>query len=413
MKLEKYLKDVVSSVGIEVSDDGKLLTSSGKEITYDSMPIVLPNSNTVNNQKMIVNGVLTQVHTIFNPFSEDELKRNQMLVTLMRYMSAISTAGVLSGVIMLLVELLENENAQASASTKIQNWITQLKSKVKGNLIDKKTSKEIKKVIFYLVENRLDLIKYRTSKGATVAGIKYTRLAKLDMTALDVIKDQSDEIGISEKTKTILLSMISFIFPEIENMYAGSKHQRYPSYIAAMELYDEVQGRINFLLAELSEIFEGAYDTLIMPLVEDISVDSMVKEIEFLPNQNKLDIPQGKDQGLLSTLQNTVTSISGNTTTTLTESGDIPDGIDLLIARTRGAKNNAGFINHNGTQIFDQRVSQTGMTMQQALQQAQAPTNSIFGNQQQDVFGFNNNNNSNGSIFSNQSQTTDIFGFRH
>lgn len=417
MKIEKYLKDVVGSVGIEVDENNLLLTSQGTKIMYNTLPIAIPNMDIVNKQRIMVGGELVQQYSIFNPFSEDDLKRNQMLVLLMRYMSAISTAGLLSGVIMMLVEVLSNEEVQSEVSTKMQSWITQLKSKVKGGLMDKKTTKEVTKIIMYLVDNNLELVKYRTSKGETIAGVKYNRLAKLDTAAVEAIKEKQETIGVSDKTVTIFLSMLEFALPEMENIYAGSKHKKYPSYVSAIDVYNEVQGRINFLIKELSEIFDMPDAGLLMPLAEGTEdIDTFSKEIDFLPNQNKIDVP--KEESMLSRLTKNVTAVNNPSTialnnvndATLTVSNDTEymDGMALMRAQRTGGKNVSGFINTNNVQVIDQRMNRSNGTMsiQDALNMnAQQQQNNLFGNSNT----VNLNDGSN-NLFGN-TQQTDLFGF--
>ena len=75
---------IVESVGLVVDEGGYILTDSGKNLTMNKLKIVIPTIANVKNKNEIIDGVITPKYTRFNPYSEDEIKRNQMLVLLMK-----------------------------------------------------------------------------------------------------------------------------------------------------------------------------------------------------------------------------------------------------------------------------------------------------------------------------------------
>ena len=136
---------IVESVGLVVDEGGYILTDSGKNLTMNKLKIVIPTIANVKNKNEIIDGVITPKYTLFNPYSEDEIKRNQMLVLLMKYMSAISTSGIIDGVFRQLIELLANEEGQDTVSTHIKNFIIKLRelNGNRGNLMSKKRISDI------------------------------------------------------------------------------------------------------------------------------------------------------------------------------------------------------------------------------------------------------------------------------
>ena len=146
---------IVESVGLVVDEGGYILTDSGKNLTMNKLKIVIPTIANVKNKNEIIDGVITPKYTLFNPYSEDEIKRNQMLVLLMKYMSAISTSGIIDGVFRQLIELLANEEGQDTVSTHIKNFIIKLRelNGNRGNLMSKKRISDINKIVDYLLEN--------------------------------------------------------------------------------------------------------------------------------------------------------------------------------------------------------------------------------------------------------------------
>lgn len=362
---------IVESVGLVVDEGGYILTDSGKNLTMNKLKIVIPTIANVKNKNEIIDGVITPKYTLFNPYSEDEIKRNQMLVLLMKYMSAISTSGIIDGVFRQLIELLANEEGQDTVSTHIKNFIIKLRelNGNRGNLMSKKRISDINKIVDYLLENNLNIIEYRLSKGETINGIKYNRLAKLDTVAIDKIKDNHEVIGVEEKSMIVFLAIIDFIIPKMDNKVSGSTSLRYPSATVALNIYNEVQSRINFLLEDLKDVFALPYESLTMPLIkEEIDLDLYKSDIEFLPNQNQLEsspvvnTTNATTSSTRSLLQDRLNSYGGElesvsnitpekVNNTISELANDDDGLSSYIQSLTGGKNEPGFINRHNTMI--------------------------------------------------------------
>ena len=366
---------IVESVGLVVDESGYILTSSGKNLTMNKLKVVIPTIANVKNKNEVIDGVITPKYTLFNPYSEDEIKRNQMLVLLMKYMSAISTSGIIDGVIRQMIELLANEEGQDTVSTHVKNFIIKLRelNGNRGNLMSKKRISDINKIVDYLLENNLSIIEYRLSKGETINGIKYNRIAKLDTVAMDKIKDNHEIIGVEEKSMTVFLYIIDFIMPNIETKVSGSTSLRYPSATVAINLYNEVQSRINFLLEDLKDVSALPYESLTMPLIkEEIDLDLYKSDIEFLPNQNSVDnskmvsfngsttknLLQERLSGYGSEIETsnsiTPTNISNNV---MDNNSDDSDGLSSYLQSLTGAKNESGFINRHNSMVHSNYVN--------------------------------------------------------
>lgn len=421
LSFEELNTKIIESVGLKVDGGGNILTASGKNLTKDGLKIVIPTKANVNNMNEIVDDVIKPRHTLFNPYSEDELKRNQILVILMKYMSAISTSAVLEGVLRQLIELLSKDEVADTVSTHVKNFIIKLRE-VNGNrgvLMSKKRTSDMNKIVTYLLENNLYIIDYKLARGETVNGIKYNRIAKLNMAALDKLKEDYESIGIDEKTKNIFVAIIEFIIPNMEDKLVGSTSLRYPSTTAAISLYNEIQTRLNFLLEDMKEVLEAPYEVLTMPLLMDFDIDKYKNQIEFLPNQNQLDKKETtlakntiagtlqdrlQEHGSIKQQEQMVINNSGNNIFANANNSNInavqtpvedDDGLASFKASVYGSNQDHGFINRNNSQVFNNAFNQNNVQ----------PIANAFGNGfntgggfnqggfNQGFSGFNNNNN--------------------
>ena len=376
LTFEEFNIKVVESVGLKTDDAGNILTARDKNVTKDGLKLVIPTKANINNQNEIVDDEIKPKHTLFNPYSEDEIKRNHILVILMKYMSAISTSAVLEGVLRQTIELLSTEeDIQDSVSTHVKNFIIKLRevNGSRGVLMSKKRIADMNKIINYLVEKNLYIIDYKLARGETINGIKYTRICKLNPAALEKIESDYESIGIDEKSKNIFVAIIEFIIPNIADKMVGSTSLRYPSMTVAMDMYNEVQGRINFLLEDMKEVLYPPYEALTMPLVLDTNIDRYKNDIEYMPNQNSLDtsipVQTKTNSSVMASLQDrlveqnshsqqpsyeTTNKFSNQHAASASISVVEDDPLEAYRASLYGAKNESGFINRHNTNIIQQ-----------------------------------------------------------
>lgn len=396
-KFIDYMTGLVKSVGLEVNDDNEIVLTNGKNIKTEGLNIVIPTDDTITNMSHIVDNKVVEKYKIFNPFSEDDIKRNYMLTLLSRYMSSFSTIGV-SSIMHQLILLLEDEQLQDRMHTSIQKFIVQLRDRLgnKGKLVSKRTITSYTRFNTYLIENGLSIVKYRLARGDTINGVKYNRIAKLDTIAVDNLAGREVELGITERDREVFLAMIDFIIPDMKNTMTGSKSTKYPSFIALIELYNEIQTRINFLSKELVEVLDVS--TVQSKLV-DSKIEQYSMDIDFLPNANKLEskkssmsVNTNNVKISLADLQDSVPTNSGGihigavNTPNIVQASNIvesDDPLDMLIASTYGKKNQHGFINTGNTTIISggMNTSHGGtMSIQESLmrsQQAQNPSSGL------------------------------------
>lgn len=399
MTFDDLNKKIIESVGLKVDEGGYILTAKGSNLVKDGLKLVIPTKANVNNQNEIVDGLVKPKYMLFNPYSEDDLKRNQILVLLMKYMSAISTSGILSGILSQLTVLLSTEEVQDSVSTHVKNFIIKLRE-INGNrgvLMSKKRSADMNKIVNYLLENNLFIIDYKMARGETINGIKYTRVAKLDPKAIETVEEKFTEMGVDEKSKTIFLEIINFIIPNIKDKVVGSTSSRYPSIISAVSLYNEIQTRINYLLEDMKDVLASPYEELTMPLLESVDLEKYKASIEFLPNANKLE--DSSPSNMLSSLQDKVSTapisvggvVSNNiNTVNLDNSIVLPkeeemDGFDSFKASLMGSSSDHGFINRYNSQVLYSGMQQKMQPtienyMNQQAMQANNPFNVGVGN---------------------------------
>lgn len=390
-KFIDYMVGLVKSVGLEVNDDNEIVLSNGKNVKTEGLSILIPTDDIINNMSHIVDNKVVEKYKIFNPFSEDDIKRNYMLTLLSRYMSSFSTIGV-STIMYQLILLLEDEQLQDRMHTSIQKFIVQLRDRIgnKGKLVSKRTLTSYTRLNTYLVESGLSLVKYRVARGDTINGVKYNRIAKLDPVAIDNLANREVELGITEKDRELFLAMIDFIIPDIKDTIAGSKSTKYPSFIALLDLYNEIQTRINFLSKELVEVLDNS---VAQSVLVDSKIEQFSSDIDYLPNANKLE-PKKSTQTLnagtpinlsLAALQDSVPTNSGihvgaiSTPNTVHNginigSVDSEDPLEILRARTYGKPNQHGFINTGNTNIITggMNTSQSGtISLEESLRRSQ------------------------------------------
>ncbi len=368
----EFVTNIVKSVGLVVSDD-YITTTTGKKVMMEGIETKIPTMDAVNSTSKIVDNQLVESHKIFNPFAEDEIKKNYHLTVLEKYMSSISSNGVM-GVMSQLIELLEAEDGpmQDKLHTTIQKFIVSLRETIgnKGKLVNKRSRSSFDKLCSKLIEDGLFIVNYKSARGDKIAGVKYNRIARLDPKVLEMLENKELELNISDRDKEIFIAMIKFIIPDMANTAVGSKSSMYPSYMSIMELYNDTQGRINFLLTELKEVMDMS--PLIMPVNSKlIDAEKYKKEINFLPSNTKLEKIEpavAKAPVMQYNMDNygttpTNTMLIGNPVVeqqkpTITLNGNVSlapaseDPLDILKSRNKIANTQHGFINNNNAQIL-------------------------------------------------------------
>lgn len=384
-KFLKYVTSIVESVGLQVEDE-LIVTSTGKPVTIEDKPVKIPTDNAINSMNAVEDNVLVEKHKIFNPFAEDEIKKNYHLTVLQRYMSSVSTNSLL-GVMSQLIELLEDENMQDKTHTSIQKFIVTLRE-LMGNrvkLVSKRTRNMFDKFVTKLTTDKIFIIDYKSARGDTIAGIKYNRLGVLDPVILDNLSNHDFEWGIVEKEKELFKHLIEFIIPDLPNMKVGSKSNKYPSFLSIMELYIDVQTRINFLAEELKEVAD--ISPLIMPISKSLlDAEKYSTDIDFLPSSNKLEKVDNKPKPVVNSLLSTLGTYQDNVVTTPTRNNQIElttnttsdDPLDLLRNEVRGATTRHGFINNGNSQIIGGNLLNPGTpTLEQSLMNSLNQNNSL------------------------------------
>jgi hypothetical protein len=405
-KFIDYMKGLVESVGLEVNESNEIILTNGKNVKTEGLNIVIPDDTNINNMSHIVDGKVVEKYKIFNPFSEDDIKRNYMLTLLSRYMSSFSTVGV-STIMHQLIILLEDEQLQDRMHTSIQKFIVQLRERLgnKGKLVSKRTITSYTKFNTYLVENGLSIVKYRIARGDTINGVKYNRIAKLDPIAIDNLAGREVELGISERDREVFLAMIEFIIPDLKNTMTGSKSTKYPSYIALLDLYNEIQTRINFLSKELVEVLDAS---VVQAKLVDTKIEQFSTDIDFLPNANKLEtktsnvIPNKSVNLSLADLQDSVITNSSGVRIGADDISKVSDDpLDALIASTYGKKNQHGFINTGNTTIITGGMNNTQsgtLSLQESLMRSQQANNIYAGLTVDNGFNIGTNTGLSGSL---------------
>jgi len=406
-ELSKYMVKMAESLNLSVDEDGYIVNAGGKHMLIDDYKVAIPTKTSINTAIRVDGNKITTIHKILNPFIEDDLKRNPNLVLLMRYASATSSTTMYS-IMLQLIALLGDTEMQESAHTSIQKWIVDLRKVIgnRGKLVTRDTNSAYVKIVSYFVENNLSIVKYRLSKGKTILGVKYLRTAVLDPDGLATIEKDYDEIGIKERDMKLFVSMIKFILPTIEDGIVGSVSKLYPSYMSAMGLYNETQGRLNSLLETVSALTSMPTEDMVTKLVDE-DVESYKSDIEFIPSGDTQTVNTPVANMSMHDAVQTVTSTTPSINTNMVDTTEVSttptrslSPLELLKQQTSGGANSHGFMNNGNSSVLglnNQGMNNTslginGMSNNQGMMNNQNMMNNqgMMNNQN---MGIQNNNN--------------------
>ena len=356
-----YTKGIVESIGLSVDSESYVTIESGSRITINELNVVLPTDEYIKNNVFINDkNKLEKKFLIFNPFVDDELKINDVLRVMSTYMSARSSFAI-NAIFEQLFILLVDESSQSKVHTTLQKWIVSIRNELgnKVKLVDTKTHSSFNKLVSHQILNKEFLIKYLICKGEAIAGVKYSRVAKLDPKVYDEFEETCKDLGVREKDVKLFKLMIDFIIPSIKDNVVGSKDTDYPSFMSLYELYSDIQTRTNFLLSELKEVLLSSYEVMYTPTVDVKDVKKFKGKITLLPNNNVSvsatnivkQAPVTTVNPLLSTQQQ-LNLVNNERPTTLVGSNTPLGGTDLLLSKTRGMSNQSGLVNSGGSRLI-------------------------------------------------------------
>ena len=296
-KLIEYTKSVLAAIGLKADENGFIVNVNDKAIMIGDLRVALPTMDNINNMNRVdeITNKLVRNYILYNPYDDDVIKRNNILTFTMRYAGRFASTSIY-GVMTQLVAILADDALIEDSSVVTQKFAMGLSMKLgkRGKLVTTKTASAIDKMFSWLIANNKSIIKYRLCKGATIDGIKYNRVTKLDYSAMSDLEDKYESIGVSEREVTIFNEMLRFIIPDIESTVSGSKSGLYPSYISAMRIHTDISIRVNFLLEQYKNVNPRAYEVFTLPLIDDTDVEKLVKDIEFIPTNTATQNEHGE-----------------------------------------------------------------------------------------------------------------------
>lgn len=275
-----FYKDVVLSLGLNVTDDGfvKIDIGNGKltPLTIGGKPLVLPlkeHIDTVIEPKS--NGELDTTKVIYNPLNEDVIKLDSISLRKTKEIIDKKLAHSIAGLGELLLKLASNPDLQKKTSLEINKFLVTLKEAdnpgIKDIVNDKSIDAWTKLYAKSLTSTANDkILKIFLKKVGTYKGIKYNRLCTVSLPLYEKLLEASRDTLVngykfrSKKDITVFRLVFKYIFQDLldENnlIVIGSNDPESPGFIALMTVFIKVATRINNIVKYLKNIDKSSYD---------------------------------------------------------------------------------------------------------------------------------------------------------
>lgn len=307
----EFYKKVLESLGFIVSEDGYVFINAGggvkRTLEIGKLPLVLPTKANIDSAVELNNatGKVENVKTIFNPLSENVVKKESLVLRRIRKVITVAISGQLTIIGEALLTIAKNSNAKNNLPLSIMGFIDALSSIPVGNgikkLVDDETVAKWGKIkgnleltddqersIFRVVRVRDNdpLLKANGYYAAfTVESPIYNSLAAM------VNRGKLLDVDLRNKDIGVFKELIRFMLPKLESGYLTGSDDKAPGFIAVMTLYLIVMERLNYIADELGL---GEIDDMLMyPLTvtkEELAKASETykKELEKVPEDNVL-----------------------------------------------------------------------------------------------------------------------------
>ena len=315
MKLLEFYKDVLTSAGLLVDEEGNIKLKVNADSTINIMangkPLVLPTKNQINSMTEVVDGKVLTTKVLFNPLKEDMVKgESEGLKRLIKIYDA-RLAELYYTLVDLLLILGADKELQKKASLKVMT--------IMGNLKDAKTQNVTNVIDDGTVERWAKIsaasLKAPATKGALhlyskkagkIDNVVYNRIAVLTSPLkkiIDKLDNKEPLLGVKVRRKDVNVFRIMYetLMPNINdntNDYLfGSNDEDSPGFISVCKMYSTVGGRLLDLINELKFIDDDIgtkFNYEIKDLTEMLDNIQMFKQdVKFIPsdadnNRNKI-----------------------------------------------------------------------------------------------------------------------------
>lgn len=311
-----FYKDVVLSLGLNVTDDGfvKIDVGNGKlsPLTIKGKPLVLPlkeHIDTVLEPKE--NGELETTKILYNPLNEDVIKLDSISLRKTKEIIDKKLAHSVAGLGELLLKLASNPELQKKTSLEINKFLSSLKEADNPGIhdvVDPKSVNTWTKLYAKSIESPVNekIIKIFLKKAGTHLGIKYNRLCTLSLPLYEKLLKATRETHVNgyqlrKKDIVVYRLIFEFIFQDLDDnhlMVIGSNDPESPGFIALLTTFIKVATRINRIVKYLKNIDEASYDfikfDLRINLKELSELDKFKSELNTIPGELSLNRMKAK-----------------------------------------------------------------------------------------------------------------------
>lgn len=305
MSLMKFYTDALTSVDLNVTDDGFVKIQSGKRnqmVMVNKHPLVLPIKEQITSLNEVQeDGSLKVTKTLFNPLNEDVVKGESESLKKLKNMMDIKMSFTLNLIFNNLLKLGSDLDLQKKASLNLTSFISTL-NKAKGRNV--KVAVDENSIIKWnkIYEKNMistatkGLIHTYLKRGGVFNNNKYNCLATINFPAYKELlkldkKPQMYGIKLRPKDVEVYKLVYEFIFKDInekDSFMLGSNDKKSPGFISLFSMYIHIGERLNELLNDLAfidkDIVKGGKVNLNLTLEDIEGCSKYGNELAMIPS---------------------------------------------------------------------------------------------------------------------------------
>jgi len=308
MKLVEFYKDVITSLGLTVNDEGYVYVGSGDNrmlFHVEGKSLVLPTKEHLATLfEKDDDGNINLVKLPYNPLNEDVVKGDTLSLKKTKVLAERRLGNAIHFAGELLLLLASNPALQKKTSIEINKFLSSLSVAKNQNikeLVDEKSITTWNNLYSKTISADKGVITIYNKKAGVYDGVKYNRLAIISSPLYDELCNYDKEtpiygIKLRAKDATVYKLILKYLLnltDENSTISIGSNDNESPAFISLYKLYITVANKINSVMNELKSIDTELYDAGIININTSITtLDNLgihKGELLAIPNENDLN----------------------------------------------------------------------------------------------------------------------------
>ena len=407
MKLLDFYRDIVTSIGLIVTDDGfiKVDTGDGNSINImaNGKPLVLPIKEQINTMTTVIDGKVVTNKVLFNPLKEDIVKGESASLKRLNKIIDIRLAELYFTTVELLLLVASDKDLQKKSSLKVMTIIGKLKgAKTQNvtNIVDAGSIEKWGKIVDETLKAQATkgTLHMYSKKAGKIDNVTYNRVAILTAPLKKIIdgmdaKEPLLGVKVRKKDLNVFKLLYDALLPNINmgDIYSfGSNDENSPGLISSYRLYSKIGKELLAIIRELGFIDDAVsekYDYEIKDLsgiLDNVSIFNA--ELTMIPND--VDSNRGKAAMVIEN------SVEANVDNQVNRKTTVQD----ILNKTTGINNNNNLpivhnqMSSNANNVFpqqqpiiqqpvQQQVANDGVAMTAAQKILYGNTNPVQNNQ--------------------------------